>query len=181
MGSPPKILIVGVDPGCTGGIAVLNPVSRVAKCYPLRKDPVWVRKVVANLPLEEGAEVVIYRELVRGLPGDTPTTACMLCKTDGWLEMAFLSFYPNITQNRIDPRTWQYTLKLAGKWKTYAARKKGLWETARRWFPTASGLTRQTADALLIAAAGAVHELNSPGRSAKAIPRKGGAASRSVR
>lgn len=138
---------MGVDPGCTGGLAVLRPDGAVAFVRGFhgsmtQRQLVDVVKIAAGLLLEYGGRVA-FMEKVGVMPTDGRKGANTFGRVDGILRGAVLAFGLDIHDTY--PMVWQGALGcLSGGNKNVTKNR------AIGLFPGLK-ITHATADALLIA------------------------------
>ena len=155
-------LIVGIDPGTNGGIAVLDMdgnVISVTKMPETMQDILeYLRKYAGGEQLFMRADGVCYLEKVGfGMPGQSSKATATFARHCGHLEMALLAL--GIKTNEITPQKWQKHYQL-GKSSDYSKTewKNKLKSQAQQLFPREK-VTLAIADALLIAEYGRKQEV----------------------
>lgn len=148
-----KRTLMAVDPGASGGIAVVYPNGKadawamgddVELCENVREFRKW-----AN---QEGTGCVAYMELVGGyIGGPGAPGSAMFNFGDGYGYLRGLFAMAAIELHLVRPQTWQAGIPGVKGIKEKAVRKRALKEHAARLFPHLT-VTLKTADALCIAA-----------------------------
>lgn len=151
-------VIIGIDPGLSGGIAVLDDagcVLDVVKMPPTMMDIYdYLRGIVSG-----GARAVCYMEKVgMGMPGQSSKATATFSRHCGHLEMALLAL--GVQTYEVTPQKWMKALGMGSsngfsktEWKN---KLKG---AAQQLFPTlGKRITLSTSDALLIAVYGKKQE-----------------------
>lgn len=159
-----KKLIIGVDPGLSGGIAVLDENGKVVE---VRKMPETMADIYnfltnySNLPscCDKIYESVCYMENVgHGMPGQSSKSTAVFSRHNGHLEMALLAL--RIPTNMITPQKWEKFYQL-GKSSGCEKRewKNKLKAKCQQLFPN-ENITLAVCDALLIAEYGRKQEIH---------------------
>lgn len=142
-------ITIGIDPGASGGYAIAWGSLRSINLHKLGEDFEFVEHIQDLKDHPDVTEIEGVIELVPPFAGkNIPSSASFkLGKNCGFLEgvlrMAEIPF------TLVRPQEWQKGLGgLQGL--SYNQRKKALTNHAKRFFPSVSGLTQKTADAILI-------------------------------
>lgn len=149
------MLFLGVDPGVSGGIAVIDTVSDIVEA---RKMPATERELLDTVgTMTEGGKCFGFLEKLGGMPRSpdgramqSPKTMLVMGTNYGMCRMALVA--AEVSFDEVLPRTWQKHFSLvfpAGKYTS--TQKKNLHkQKAERMFPGVK-VTHHVADALLIA------------------------------
>ncbi len=143
-------IIIGIDPGNAGGVAVLGTATEIYNMpdtfpdiYNLFKD------ILRKHPEDE--VLAVLEDVGHGLPGQSSKATAVFARHNGHLEMALYAL--GIRTVKFTPQKWQrsYSNSL-GKSSQYEKRewKNRLKGLAQQMFPSEK-VTLKNADALLIA------------------------------
>lgn len=162
--------IIGIDPGKSGGIVMLDECGSVESCVKMPETPHDLYEHLARLVshaascVSEMSEpmVYVYIEKVGGIPGQAASSAFSFGVGCGHLEMALIAL--KLKTNYITPQKWQkmYQVGSSSITKSTAAEKKAhklkLKAKAQLLFP-GQKVTNANCDALLIAEYGRKQEM----------------------
>ena len=140
-------IFIGVDPGTTGGIAIIGSDGRaIGYKMPETKEEVLEMLDTDYLwrPWQKTNSVEITRvlEVVHSSPQQGVATSFKFGRMFGWVEMALARYDPI----EVSPQKWQAALNCRS-----GGDKNIPYAKAKKLFPDAKGLIQQTADAFLIA------------------------------
>jgi hypothetical protein len=156
------MLIVGIDPGKSGGVAICSPEAG-EKVFPMPEtEGDIVDLFTSTLAMRRsGEDCVVYMEALTGFAGVAVPSSTMFTMAKYYWSWLFLFMYAGIPVNLVTPGNWQKALNLGTK-----GSKKGLNQTqkskidrdwknklkseAQRIYPYVEGVTLKTCDALLI-------------------------------
>jgi len=141
------IVYIGIDPGVSGGIAVLDANGGVVELLKMPSTPQDLLETLGRY--REGSRCVLER--VGGMPGNGGSAMFNFGKGFGHLQMALLAL--GIATDEVTPNKWEksYQLGSSGKY-TKTEWKNKLKAKAQQLFPTLGRkITLATCDALLIA------------------------------
>lgn len=149
------IAIIGIDPGASGGIAVLKEsrlmVYNMPETYP---DIYNLLASLAEKHREEGL-LAVMEDVGHGIPGQSSRATAVFARHNGHLEMALYAL--GIRTIKVTPQKWQkYYSNSLGKSSQHEKRvwKNMLKGLAQQMFPSEK-VTLKNADAILIANYGA--------------------------
>ena len=152
-------IVIGIDPGNNGGIAVYSPVyERVVDLIKMPPTPQELFNTLSEYTTDQyDGDIVCYLEKVGGMPGQGGSAMFNFGKGFGYLEMALIALkIPTVT---ITPAVWQKPLQLGtSKGMTKTQWKNKLKAKAEQLFPYISKVTLWSADALLICEYGRIRE-----------------------
>lgn len=142
-------LFIGIDPGQSGGIAVLNKNGGVESVSTMPETP---HDILEWLEEYSGHDCVCALEDVgHGMPGQSSKATATFARHNGHLEMALLAL--SIRTEKVTPQKWQKIYQL-GSSKGIDKRvwKNKLKAKAQQLFPSlGKRITLSTCDALLLA------------------------------
>lgn len=151
-----QTVYVGIDPGVSGGIAVLHGSRIQLLPFATTSPHEWCRFLedTALAPASSQDKLVwpIFAtiERVGAMPGQGVTSMFTFGKAAGKIEGIIIAL--SIPYEDVTPQGWQSSLGVVRKkgwtdsqWKNWLVMK------ARQLFPKAEGISKATADALLIA------------------------------
>lgn len=146
--------IIGIDPGLSGGIAVLD--DHGMRSYTMPETFGDIFDFLRSLNLQYNGDVKAFLEDVgHGMPGQSSKATAVFARHNGHLEMALYAL--GIQTIKVTPQKWQkaYSNSL-GKSKDVEKRewKNKLKGLAQQMYP-AEKVTLKNADAILIAHYGA--------------------------
>ena len=152
--------IIGIDPGSSGGIAVLSDDGSVVSVRKMPDTPQDILDFIRGYGGAElfGSGVVCYMEKVGfGMPGQSSKATATFARHCGHLEMALLAL--GIRTNEVTPNKWMKAYQL-GKSSDCSKTewKNRLKAQAQQLFPREK-VTLAVADALLIAEYGRKQEI----------------------
>ena len=150
-------VIIGIDPGNAGGIAVLDMDGNVVLCTKMPETPFGILKVLKDICAEHKA-VCYLEDVGRGIPGQSSSATAKFARHNGHLEMALIA--TEIKTATVTPQKWQKAYQL-GKSSEHSKTewKNKLKAKAQQLFPElAKKITLATSDALLIAEYGRMRE-----------------------
>lgn len=143
--------IVGIDPGASGALVILNEAPKVQKIFPFRKilgteiDMTELPDVIRGW---WGSDTLIFMEDVHALPRDASKYAFVFGENTGIIKgLLFANKYPF---EEIFSQKWQRHFGLGDKYPSKTARKNAQKAKAQELFPDIK-VTLDIADALLIA------------------------------
>ncbi len=153
-------IIIGIDPGLNGGIAVLDMQGGVVDVRRMPDTPQDILAFLRKYGSTElfGNDCVCYMERVgTGMPGQSSRATATFARHNGHLEMALLAL--GIRTNEVTPVKWMRHYQL-GKSSDYGKTewKNRLKGRAQQLFPK-ERVTLNVADALLIAEYGRIQEV----------------------
>lgn len=162
--------IIGIDPGKSGGIVMLDEDGEVVSCVKMPETPRDLYEHLVGLVSHAAScgsqmsepMVYVYIEKVGGIPGQGASSAFSFGRGCGHLEMALLAL--KLRTNYVTPQKWQkmYQVGSSSITKSTAAEKKEhklkLKTKAQSLFPEQK-VTNATCDALLIAEYGRKNEI----------------------
>ena len=138
---------VGIDPGASGGIAMIHNNKCIAWKYP--KDNIKELKQIFKIIKSTNRvnNIICYIENVHAFPTDARSRAFAFGRNFGiWLGMLTAL---SLLYNKVTPSTWQ---KHFGSFpKEKKDRKNRIKEIAKQTFPDTNKITLATSDAILIA------------------------------
>lgn len=141
------MMIIGIDPGKQGGIAVLHN----NKLF-VRKMPETPKEMLDTLKFFKDASknnLQVFMEKVQGLPGMGGSAMFNFGQGFGWLQMALLAL--EIKSETVTPQKWQKEFQLGTKGSsTTAVWKNKLKARAEQLYPEKK-IFLWGADAILIA------------------------------
>lgn len=141
--------ILGIDPGASGGLVVLDWYGRVVDC---RKMPPTMTEMYDTLKEWRdyyGIHDCALEDVGYGLPGQSSKATSTFSRHNGQLEMALYAL--GVSATKVLPQRWQGALGLRGKkGEAKAAHKARIKDWACRTFPSVK-VTLWNADALAIA------------------------------
>jgi len=147
-------LIVGIDPGKSGGIAVVSESTIKASKTPL--DTIQMSMLVksaVNSAYIDNQKLTVYIENVHAFPTDGRSSAFKFGMNYGmWLGILASN---NLTPIKVSPFKWMQEFAPLPKQKK--ERKRMLKQIAQEMFPSIK-VTLNTADAILIAVYGVNNE-----------------------
>ena len=136
---------MGIDPGQSGGIAVIRGTGRVMilELMPVTERDIWLR--LKGLTVHKA-----YIEKVHAMPQQGVSSTFKFGCGYGGLRMALTA--AGIPFDEVTPQAWQKALGIVKRAKTESKNdhKKKLLQKAQQLFPNVK-ITLKTADALLIA------------------------------
>lgn len=145
--------ILGVDPGVSGGLAIIQP-DGLAVAFSLsnmtERD---IYDVFSAVVLENTC--MAYLEKVHAMPGQGVTSMFSFGQNYGFLRGVLVATHTPFIE--VTPQAWQKKLGLGGLSPERSQRKKLLKQKAQQLFPYLK-VTLATADALLIAQYGLVSQ-----------------------
>lgn len=141
-------LILGIDPGASGGIAELWADGKAA-LFPMMDD-IELRDYIGALAIST-PDTHVVMELVGGFVGGKGQPGSHMFRFgEGYGYIQGLLAAHRLPLSLVRPQLWQKGIPgVAGQEKP--ARKRALKEHAGRLFPHIKGVTLKTCDALLIA------------------------------
>lgn len=148
-------VIIGIDPGLAGGIAVLD--GPAVKVYNMPETYPDIYILLSDIKKEHaGRDVqVILEDVGHGMPGQSSKATAVFARHNGHLEMALYAL--GLGTVKVTPQKWQkhYSNSLgkssACEKREWKNKLKGL---AQQMFP-GEKVTLKNADAMLIASYGA--------------------------
>lgn len=146
-------IIVGIDPGLKGGIAVLDDIGNVLDVTKMPETPQDILMYINDQYVRaenEGCPIVCYMEQVgQGMPGQSSKATATFARHCGHLDMALLAL--GLPTNTITPNKWEKMYQL-GKHGDYNKTewKNKLKAKAQQLFPKVK-MTLAICDALLLA------------------------------
>lgn len=154
------MIVIGIDPGLNGGIAVLDGDGVVVDVCKMPATPLDILQYLRKFGSRElfGSDCVCYLEKVGfGMPGQSSKATATFARHNGHLEMALMSL--GIKTYEITPQKWQKFFQL-GRSGDYGKTdwKNRLKSCAQRLFPK-ENVTLSVADALLLAEYGRMQEV----------------------
>ena len=140
-------IIIGIDPGKSGGIAIINGKNaNMEKCPP---EPIGMASIINTAKTTayiEGLDIVACIEKVHAFPTDARSSAFKFGMNYGmWLGVLESIKIPYI---KVTPQAWMKKYQPLPKQKQ--ERKRRLKEIAQNLFPD-NKITLSTSDAVLIA------------------------------
>tara|TARA_Y100000310_G_C20678417_1_gene814429 strand:- start:1782 stop:2252 length:471 start_codon:yes stop_codon:yes gene_type:complete len=149
-----NLRIVGIDPGKSGGIAVISEDKIKASKTPY--EPIQMSLLITsavNSAHIDDEKLIVYIENVHAFPTDGRSSAFKFgCNYGMWLGILAAN---NITPIKVSPFKWMQEFAPLPKIKK--ERKQMLKEIAQEMFPSIK-VTLSTADAILIAVYGVNNE-----------------------
>lgn len=142
-------IVIGLDPGFSGGIAVMDSAHKVLEVVNMPETPMDILDFLRKYQSED--TVAFLEDVGRGMPGQSSSATAKFARHNGHLEMALLAL--GIRTWKVLPSRWEKTYQL-GKSSDYG---KGEWKNrlkakAQELFPDlGKKVTLKTCDALLIA------------------------------
>ena len=143
-------MIIGIDPGLSGGMAVIEDDGTYVSAEQFGGDSDFA----ARLRAMNNGDYYAVVEKVHSMPGQGVASSFTFGRNVGFIHGALTAL--GIPWEAIAPQAWQRTLRVGkrGKDESKNAFKKMLLEAARKMFPQAGGaVTLKTCDALLLAEA----------------------------
>lgn len=146
------IVVLGIDPGGSGGLALLPAEPRDAPdfehnfiaAYPMPESPRDLHDLLAE---HRHKIIMATMEDVHAMPTNGSISGFKLGRNAGWIEGFLIAL--KIPYEKISPQKWTKHLSLVGG--KPGTEKKNLHKVrAQQWFPNLK-ITHATADALLIA------------------------------
>lgn len=143
-----EIIYIGIDPGLSGGIAILNQDGSVKEVVAMPDTPRDIYEFL--LSYKEDSRCVL-EDVGYGMPGQSSKATATFARHNGHLEMALLAL--GIPTEKVTPQKWIKVYQLKKKkeqdkneWKNVLKAK------AQSLFPQlGKKVTLKTCDALLIA------------------------------
>lgn len=143
-----EIIYIGIDPGLSGGIAILNQDGSVKDVVAMPDTPRDIYEFL--LSYKEDSRCVL-EDVGHGMPGQSSKATATFARHNGHLEMALLAL--GIPTEKVTPQKWIKVYQLKKKkeqdkneWKNVLKAK------AQSLFPQlGKKVTLKTCDALLIA------------------------------
>ena len=143
--------IIGIDPGQSGGIAILDGESgALTECVKMPSTPM---DILNYLKEWNGCSVCYLEDVGNGMPGQSSKATATFARHNGHLEMALLAL--GISTVKVTPAKWQKALGLSGKQgesKTSHKHRIKAWSQQR--FPQQKKITLAVSDAIAIAVYG---------------------------
>ena len=143
------MMIIGIDPGIGGGIAVLTDKLRT---YRMPDTYPGIFNLLSHIKDEASNGVsCILEDVGKGRPGQSSKATATFARHNGHLEMALYAL--NIPTEKVTPQKWtKFYSNSIGKSTDYEGRewKKKLKQEAQMLYP-GTNVTLYTADAILIA------------------------------
>lgn len=156
-------LIIGIDPGMSGGIAVLDGNGCIVSVVKMPQTMMdlynHLREIIDSMRGGDPCRVICYMEKVgMGMPGQSSKATATFARHCGHLEMALLSL--GIPTVEVTPQRWMKSLGMgSSKNSTKTEWKNKLKGAAQQLFPElGKKITLNTSDALLIAVYGKKQE-----------------------
>ena len=148
-------VVIGIDPGLSGGIAVLGMGGDVLDVVCM---PQTMQDLLEYLRGYGDYDAVCYMESVGfGIPGQSSSATAKFARHCGHLEMALMALY--IPANTVTPQKWMKSYQL-GHSSTKTEWKNRLKGKAQQLFPSfGKKVTLKVCDALLLAEYGRRREL----------------------
>ena len=146
-----KRIIIGIDPGASGGIAVLDEPRIETHNMPETYPDIYIL-LTEILEHYQGCDILaVLEDVGHGMPGQSSKATAVFARHNGHLEMALYAL--GIRTIKVTPQKWQkhYSNSL-GKSSGYEKRdwKNKLKGLAQQMFPKEK-VTLKNADAILIA------------------------------
>ena len=143
-----EIIYIGIDPGLSGGIAILNQDGSVKDVVAMPDTP---RDIYEFLFSYKEDSRCVLEDVGHGMPGQSSKATATFARHNGHLEMALLAL--GIPTEKVTPQKWIKVYQLKKKkeqdkneWKNVLKAK------AQSLFPQlGKKVTLKTCDALLIA------------------------------
>ena len=143
-----EIIYIGIDPGLSGGIAILNQDGSVKEVVAMPDTP---RDIYEFLFSYREDSRCVLEDVGHGMPGQSSKATATFARHNGHLEMALLAL--GIPTEKVTPQKWIKVYQLKKKkeqdkneWKNVLKAK------AQSLFPQlGKKVTLKTCDALLIA------------------------------
>ena len=142
-------LVIGIDPGTNGGIAVMDVSHRVYEVVNMPDTPMDILDVLRRYA--DGDCIAYLEDVGHGMPGQSSKATATFARHCGHLEMALLAL--RIRTVKATPNKWMKMYQL-GRSSDYdkTAWKNRLKAKAQELFPDLGRkVTLSTCDALLIA------------------------------
>lgn len=143
------MVVIGIDPGVNGGVAVMYSDTKVAsyKMPSTEKDISDLFKEIYDYSQIENEPVVVFLEKVHSMPGQGVVSTFTFGMNYGFLRGTLIGL--NFPIYDVTPQKWQKALGIS-KSESKAIHKNKLKGLAQQWFPDQK-VTLKNADALLIA------------------------------
>ena len=143
-----ELIYIGIDPGLSGGIAILNQDGSVKEVVAMPDTP---RDIYEFLFSYKEDSRCVLEDVGHGMPGQSSKATATFARHNGHLEMALLAL--GIPTEKVTPQKWIKVYQLKKKkeqdkneWKNILKAK------AQSLFPQlGKKVTLKTCDALLIA------------------------------
>lgn len=141
---------IGIDPGLSGGIAVLDASGALVECYKMPSTP---QDIYESLRKFDVSSTICYIENVgNGMPNQSSKATATFARHIGHLEMALIA--NGISTVKVSPVKWQKRFNIGGKsGETKTSHKNRIKAWAQQRFPNAK-VALWGADALAIASYG---------------------------
>lgn len=147
--------IIGIDPGASGGIAVLDGNGNI-RAYNMPDTYPDIYNFFKSIQSQyDGGVAAVMEDVGHGMPGQSSKATAVFARHNGHLEMALYAL--GIRTVKATPQKWQkYYSNSLGKSSSYEKRewKNKLKALAQQMFPSVK-VTLKNADAILIACYGA--------------------------
>ena len=142
--------IIGIDPGLSGGIAVID--DKGLRTYSMPETYPDIYNTLRSLSIQYCGDVVaVLEDVGHGLPGQSSKATAVFARHNGHIEMALYAL--GIPTVKVTPQKWMkhYSNSL-GRSKDVEKRewKNKLKGLAQQMYPSEK-VTLKTADAILIA------------------------------
>lgn len=136
---------VGIDPGASGGVAIISSEGKVEALIDLSKltEP----DIVSWLKLYRESLVFCIIERVHSMPGQGVSSSFKFGRSYGLVTGIVMGL--QIPFGEVTPQVWQKEFSI-GKHASKTEHKRALRQRAQELFPTQK-ITANTADALLLA------------------------------
>jgi len=140
-------ILIGVDPGKTGGVAMLDGYEGVTRVYAMPDSDWETWELFSELARTQGEKRAVLEKVNSFAQGRT--SAFTFGRQFGFVQACLIAC--RIPFEEVTPQKWQKALGCAStKDLTYAQRKKQLQDMARKLYPHVD-VSLSTADALLLA------------------------------
>ena len=143
-------VFIGIDPGFSGGIAVLDTDGKVKDVVKMPATPTDILEYLKSWT-KDFDPVCMLEDVGRGIPGQSSSATAKFARHNGHLEMALLAL--GIGTTTATPQKWQKAYQMhSSKDMTKTQWKNALKAKAQQLFPQeGKKITLCTCDALLIA------------------------------
>lgn len=150
-----KKIIIGIDPGLAGGIAILDAGRITTYNMPETYPDIYNFLKSTKITYGNDDVLAVLEDVGHGMPGQSSKATAVFARHNGHLEMALYAL--GIRTVRVTPQKWmKHYSNQVGKSKDMEKRewKNKLKGLAQQMFPTEK-VTLKSADAILIANYGA--------------------------